>query len=65
MDATEFKIGDKVKLVAMDEPSAEAHIGAIGTVTGIAPKPINVLNVDWNDGFGLNPCLDADMVTKV
>ncbi len=65
MDATNFEVGDRVLLVRMDDPYRNAPIGATGTVTGVCPKPINVLNVKWDCGFGLNPCLDVDVVEKV
>jgi len=65
MDATVFRRGDRVRLVRMDDPYREdIPIGAIGTVMGVCPKPINVLNVEWDNGFSLNPCLDVDVVEK-
>lgn len=65
MDASGYRVGDRVRLVSMDDPYRQADVGILGTVTGVAPKPINVLDVDWDDGFGLNPCLDVDVVQKV
>lgn len=67
MDAADFKVGDRIVLVRMDDEyrDCSGFIGSVGTVVGICPKPINVLDVDWDDGFGLNPCLDVDVVRKV
>ena len=65
MDARMFKKGDRVRLDAMDDPFAKAPIGALGTVTGTCPPPINVVNVEWDCGFGLNPCLDVDRISRV
>ena len=62
---TRFEIGDRVELVSMDDPYRGHFSGKVGTVTGYCPPPINVLNVKWDDGFGLNPCLDVDIVRKV
>ena len=65
-DARNYREGDRVKLVRMhDEYRSDIPIGVIGTVVGIAPPPVNCLNVAWDNGFGLNPCLDADAVSKV
>lgn len=63
--AADFKAGDRVRLVEMDDPLRIAPIGAEGTVTSVAPKPVNVVNVAWDDGFGLNPCLDADVIERI
>lgn len=65
MNASNFKVGDRVRLVRMDDPYRKAPIGAIGTVTGVCPSPINVVNVDCDCGFSLNPCLDVDRIIKV
>lgn len=65
MDATMFEIGDRVRLVKMDDPyRPDIPIGMEGTVIGVAPKPINSLTVDWDGNFRLNPCLDSDIVEK-
>lgn len=60
-----FKPGDRVRLVSMNDPYREAPIGIEGTVVSSAPRPINVVNVDWDNGFGLNPCLDEDVIEKI
>lgn len=65
MNAKDFKKGDRVRLVSMDDPHRKAPVGALGTVLGICPPPVNVVNVAWDDGFGLNPCLDVDVIAKV
>ena len=65
MDARCFKTGDRVKLVSMNDAYREAPIGALGTVLSSCPAPINVVNVVWDDGFSLNPCLDVDVIVKV
>lgn len=66
MNARQFKPGDRIRLVRMDDPyRKDVPIGITGTVTSVAPPPINVLNVDWDNGFGLNPCLDTDLVEKI
>lgn len=67
MDARDFRIGDRVELVSMNDPwrDGDAEVGIKGTVTGVNPPPINTLNVEWDNGFGLNPCLDEDVVRKV
>jgi len=64
-DATAFSVGSRVRLVRMDDPWAKAPEGTVGTVVGVAPKPVNVLNVRWDNGFHLNPCLDEDVVVLV
>jgi hypothetical protein len=64
-DATRFRVGDRVRLIEMDDPyHKNIPIGVTGTVTGVTPPPINVLNVRWDDGFALNPCLDVDRVAR-
>ena len=65
MNATSFKPGDRIKLVSMNDPYRDAPIGAKGTVLSVCPPPINTLDVDWDNGFGLNPCLDEDIVAKI
>ena len=66
MDARQFKPGDRVRLTHMEDPyRKDVPIGITGTVTGIAPPPINVLDGDWDGNFHLNPCLDVDRVTKL
>lgn len=65
MDASRFEVGDRVRLVCMDDPYAGVLSGNVGTVVGVAPKPINVLDVEWDDGLSLNPCLDVDIVEKI
>lgn len=65
-DASMFRIGDRVRLVSMNDPyRPDAPIGAEGTVLGVAPPPVNVLNVEWDCGFPLNPCLDVDAVERI
>ena len=65
-DAAYFKAGDRVKLVKMDDPYRKnVPIGIEGTVVSVAPKPVNVVNVDWDGGFDLNPCLDVDAIKRV
>ena len=65
MDAAQFAVGERIKLVSMEDPYVEVPIGITGTITGIAPKPVNILNVDWDGNFGLNPCLDVDVVSSI
>lgn len=65
MDASMYKVGDRVRLVCMDDPYRGTFKDNVGTVVGVCPKPINVLDVRWDDGFGLNPCLDVDIVEKI
>lgn len=65
MDAADFRPGDRVELIRMSDPYVKVPAGALGTVVGIAPRPINVLNVEWDNGCGLNPCLDEDEVRKI
>lgn len=65
MDARDFERGDRIRLVSMDDPYREAPIEMLGTVLGVCPPPINVLDVDWDGDFNLNPCLDVDIVKKV
>ena len=66
LDARMFQEGDRVRLVRMDDPYRDdIPIGCEGTVLSIAPPPINVLNVQWDNGFPLNPCLDTDIVARV
>lgn len=65
MDARMFSVGDRVRLVSMDDPYVDAPVGIEGTVVGVCPPPINVLDIDWDCGFSLNPCLDVDKVLKV
>ena len=65
MDATMFKPGDRVRLIKMEDPYREAPIGIEGTVLAVAGKPINVVTVDWDGDFSLNPCLDEDIIVKV
>lgn len=64
-NAKYFERGDRVELVSMEDPYADAPTGIHGTVLSVAPPPINILNVAWDNGFGLNPCLDVDIVRKV
>jgi hypothetical protein len=65
-DARNFKPGDRVRLVDMSDPYRDdIPIGTIGTVRSITPPPINVLNVEWDCGFSLNPCLDEDRVERI
>lgn len=64
-NAAYFKVGDRVELVFMDDPYVDAPSGVHGTVLGVAPPPINVLDVAWDNGFSLNPCLDVDVVRMV
>lgn len=61
-DARRFQPGDRVRLVKMNDPYVAAPEHTVGTVTAVAPPPINVLCVKWDNGFGLNPCLDEDVV---
>ena len=63
-DASKYRCGDRIRLLRMDDPYVQAQSGILGTVIGVCPKPINVLNVVWDNGFGLNPCLDVDVVEK-
>ena len=66
MDARNFKQGDRVKLVSMSDPYRKAPpIGIEGTVTGVCPPPMNVVNVEWDNGFSLNAALDEDVIVKV
>jgi len=65
MDARDFKVGDRVRLVYMDDEYRGVLGGNVGTVTGTVPPPINVLDVDWDDGLSLNPCLDVDIVEVI
>lgn len=65
MDARDFSVGDRVVLVSMWDDYKGFCSGHVGIVEGIVPPPINVLNVKWDDGFGLNPCLDVDVVRKI
>ena len=66
MDASSYNAGDRIRLVCMDDPYREdIPIGIVGTVMGVCPKPINVLNVKWDGDFSLNPCLDVDIVERV
>ena len=64
-NAAYFKKGDRVELVSMNDPHVDAPSGIHGTVLSVAPPPINVLTVVWDNGFSLNPCLDEDIVRKV
>lgn len=63
--ATDFKPGDRVRLISMNDPHRKTPVGIEGTVISAVGEPINVVNVDWDDGFGLNPCLDEDVIIKV
>lgn len=66
MKATDFKPGDRVKLVHMKDPYRfDIPHGALGTVMSTCPEPINTVTVDWDCGFSLNPCLDCDIIVKV
>ena len=66
MKATDFQPGDRVRLVKMDDPwRHDIPIGVLGTVVNSVPEPINVVNVEWDDGFSLSPCLDVDIIVKV
>lgn len=65
MDASKYKVGDRIRLVCMDDPFIGSQKDHVGTVTGVCPRPINVLNVKWDNGFNLNPCLDVDVVEKI
>lgn len=66
MKATDFKPGDRVVLLKMDDPHRrDVPLGARGTVTSTAPEPVNVAGVRWDSGFHLNPCLDEDIIAKV
>lgn len=66
MNATDFKPGDRVKLVKMDDPyRKDVPIGMLGTVVDTCPPPLNVVDVRWDNGFSLNPCLDLDVIVKV
>ena len=66
LNAEAFFPGDRVKLIAMSDPYRDdVPIGVEGTVLSVAPPPINVVNVEWDDGFSLNPCLDEDIIVKV
>lgn len=65
-NAADFKPGERVRLVKMNDPyRKDVPIGAEGTVISTAPKPVNVVNVKWDDaGFNLNPCLDVDVIER-
>lgn len=65
MDATFFRKGDRVRLVRMADPYDPVPAGSLGTVTGTCPPPINVVDVDWDCGRGLNACLDEDVIELV
>ena len=65
-NASNFAVGDRIRLVEMWDPYRDdIPIGIEGTVTGTVPPPMNMLNVDWDGDFNLNPCLDVDRVAKV
>lgn len=66
MDASRYHEGDRIRLVCMDDPyRKDIPLGITGTVVSVCPKPINVLNVDWDGNFNLNPCLDVDIVERI
>ena len=66
MNAEMFSPGDRVKLISMNDPYRDdVPIGIEGTVLSVAPPPINVVTVDWDDGFSLNPCLDEDVIARI
>lgn len=60
-----WQAGDRVEMVLCMDPYAPIEAGDVGTVTGYAPPPINVLNVDWDSGRTLGVALDEDVVRKV
>lgn len=65
-DARRFHEGDRIRLIYMpDRYRKDIPLGITGTVTQVAPPPINVLTVDWDTDFYLNPCLDEDRVEKI
>ena len=61
----DFKCGDRIRLVSMYDKYEGFKSGQTGTVLSVAPKPVNVLNVEWDEDFFLNPCLDVDVVKKI
>ena len=65
LKATDFKPGDRVRLVSMNDPYRITPVGIEGAVISAVGNLINVVNVDWDDGFGLSPCLDEDVIAKV
>ena len=65
-NANSFSVGDRIRLEKMDDPYRDdVPIGMEGTVTGIAGPPLNMLDVDWDGDFHLNPCLDVDRVARI
>jgi hypothetical protein len=49
-----FHPGDRVELVATDDPSTHLRPGDRGTVTGVREVPEPTIDVQWDDGSTLS-----------
>ena len=61
----DFAVGDRIEMVFCGDPYAPIAPRERGTVTNVAPPPINTLSVSWDNGRTLGVALDEDVVRKV
>lgn len=59
-----FEVGDRVEMVRMDDPNP-IEPGDRGVVTNVSGYPVNVVEVEWESGRGLNFCPEVDVVRKL
>lgn len=59
-----MKVGDKVKLLKMDNDPNPIPIGTTGTITNIneVSKNFTQVSVDWDNGRSLMLCLPEDQI---
>jgi Domain of unknown function (DUF4314) len=61
-----FAPGDRVELVATDDPYTRLRPGDRGTVTGVREVPEPTIDVQWDDGSTLSVLPGAgDHITKL
>jgi hypothetical protein len=61
-----FHPGDRVELVATDDPYTRLRPGDRGTVTGVREVPEPTIDVQWDDGSTLSVLPGAgDHITKL
>jgi Domain of unknown function (DUF4314) len=61
-----FHPGDRVELVATDDPSTGLRAGDRGTVTGVREVPESTIDVHWDDASTLSVLPEAgDHIRKL
>ncbi|QDV62623.1 DUF4314 domain-containing protein [Crateriforma conspicua] len=63
---TNFKAGDRVRLVSMTDDPDPIPAGTIGTVVGVYPqRDWTQLDVDWTGGRSLMLSIPPDVVERI